>query len=232
MEYAQRNHAEAVLHDDHSGARLMAPAATRNAPAITEALMHHIRLRENHPITMLELGSGTGQHAAHLVTELTTLHVQPTDYDASARSSCDAYRDALPPQAMARLAKAVALDLCAADATTPPCPFERGPTYDLVLCVNVLHISPKAAMAGAVRHATAALHRGGLLAIYGPFLVDGRPTTDSNAAFDAKLKAMDVEFGLRDVADVTAVLSAHGAFRHVETLPMPSNNFFLFYERC
>jgi len=74
------------------------------------------------------------------------------------------------------------------------------------------------------------IHTNGRLLVYGPFAVDGRPTTESNAAFDAQLRALDAAYGLRDVADVAAACAAHG-LALLERRPMPSNNFLLVFAR-
>ncbi|MBK8210420.1 MAG: DUF938 domain-containing protein [Rhodospirillales bacterium] len=86
----------------------------------------------------------------------------------------------------------------------------------------------RSACAGLIAEAAAVLRPGGLLILYGPFMVDGRHTAPSNAAFDDSLKAMDERFGVRDVAEVAA--AAH-AFRLTHRLPMPANNLTLVFAR-
>jgi hypothetical protein len=91
------------------------------------------------------------------------------------------------------------------------------------------HISPWEATQGLVAGAGRVLCSGGQLVIYGPFFIDGQPTTDSNAAFDRSLREQNSSWGLRDVADVDACAEKAGLER-IEMLPMPANNFTLIYK--
>lgn len=107
-------------------------------------------------------------------------------------------------------------------------PWAADASYDIVLMVNLLHISPAGAavVKAAMRGAATAVRVGGLVIAYGPFLVEGKPTTPSNAEFDASLKSMNAAFGLRDVADVCSAAASAG-LSPVAQFEMPANNFIL-----
>lgn len=159
---------------------------------------------------VLEIASGSGEHAAHFAAALPGLAFQPSDPDPEARASIDAWCAPLPNVRPA-------LDL---DAARPGWPAVRA---DAVLCVNMIHIAPWAAAQGLVAGAGRALRPGGLLALYGPFLQDGVPTAPGNAAFDADLRARNPAWGLRRLEDMAALAAAAG-FGPPAVTAMPANN--------
>lgn len=159
---------------------------------------------------VLEIASGSGEHAAHLAAALPGLEFQPSDPDPEAQASIDAWCGGLP-----NVRPALGLD-----AATPDWPAVRA---DAVLCVNMIHIAPWAAARGLVAGAGRALRPGGLLVLYGPFLRDGVPTAPGNAAFDADLRARDPAWGLRRLEDVAALAAAAG-FGPPAVTAMPANN--------
>jgi len=159
---------------------------------------------------VLEVASGSGEHAAHFAAALPGLTFQPSDPHPEARASIDAWCDGLPNVRPA-------LDL---DTAAPDWPVARA---DAVLCVNMIHIAPWAAAQGLVAGAGCTLRPGGLLALYGPFLQDGVPTAPSNAAFDAGLRARDPAWGIRRLEDVAA-LAASAGFGPPALTAMPANN--------
>lgn len=169
---------------------------------------------------MLEVASGTGQHAAHFAAALPHLAWQPTEHAADALPSIEAWGEGLPN----------VLPPLALDAARPGSwPLAPGAAR-AVLATNLTHISPWAATQGLVRGAARVLQPGGLLLIYGPFSVDGAPTTESNAAFDRSLRASNPAWGYRDVADVAAEAEAAG-LALLERRAMPANNFYLIFQR-
>jgi SAM-dependent methyltransferase len=159
---------------------------------------------------VLEVASGSGEHAAHFAAALRDLTFQPSDPNPEALASIDAWCGGLPNVRPA-------LDL---DAAAPGWPIKRA---DAVLCVNMIHIAPWTAAQGLVAGAGRVLRPGGLLALYGPFLRDGTPTAPSNAAFDAGLRARDPAWGLRRLEDVAALAAAAG-FGPPAVTAMPANN--------
>jgi len=142
----------------------------------------------------------------------------------AALTSCEAYRSELPAHLRDICKSPKALDVCAWPK------WLAAGEFDVVFSVNLVHIAPPTATDGLLTGAAAALRKGGRLMMYGPFLVGGKPTTESNAAFDAKLKGMDPRFGLRD-ADAIKSKAAEQGLRLLATQDMPSNNLFMVFER-
>lgn len=214
------------------GAKQFAPAADRNKEPIGDVLASVLpSLPGPHDaVRLLELASGTGQHAAYLAGRFPQLAIQPTDVDLGALASIAQYAAELqqpsPAPAVGTILPPLLLD-CA-----DPSQHGRVPraAFDLALAVNLLHISTPEATPGLLRLAAHALRAGGALLVYGPFMVGGAPTTDSNAAFHEKLRGMDPRFGLRDVGDVEAA-AAQAGLRLERRVDMPSNNFMLVLRR-
>ena len=202
---------------DHDDARRHAPATLRNRDAILAALRRHLPERG----TVLEIASGTGEHAAHLAAALPHLAFQPSDPDPGARASIDAWAAAArTPNLRA------AIDV---DAARPDWEQAAGPA-DAVLCVNMIHIAPWAAALGLLRGAGRLLPAGGVLCFYGPFKRGGRHTAPSNAAFDADLRASDPAWGVRDLEAVAEEAAAQG-FAAPAAEEMPANKLFVAFRR-
>ena len=161
---------------------------------------------------VVEIASGSGEHAVFFAKALPGISWQPTDIDASALASIAAHRAAA---GVANLLAPLRLDTMA-----EPWPVAHA---DAVVCNNMIHISPWAVTEGLMRGANARFTRGGVLFLYGPYKIDGRHTAPSNEEFDASLRARNAEWGIRDLGDVTD-LAARNGFALVETVPMPANN--------
>jgi SAM-dependent methyltransferase len=189
-------------------ARLYAPAAARNREPILAVLQRVLPTRG----LVLEVASGSGEHAALLAAALPHLVWQPSDADPRARDSIAAFGAA---SGLANLRAPLALDAAAS----------RWPVTSAaaVVCINMIHIAPWFACEGLMAGAGRILGTGGVLYLYGPFREDGRHTAPSNAAFDADLRARDPSWGVRDLGDVAALAARHG-LGHVETVAMPANN--------
>jgi len=168
---------------------------------------------------VLEIASGSGEHAAYFAKALPSLSWQPTDADPRALASIAAHRAAA---GAANLLAPLALDV-----TIEPWPVARA---DALVCINMIHISPWAAsealMAGAARLVPA----GGALYLYGPYRIDGAHTAPSNEEFDAYLRAQNPQWGVRDLAEVAALAKGHG-FALAETVAMPANNLSVIFRR-
>ena len=193
--------------------RLHAPATLRNRGPILDALRPRLPPRG----LVLEVASGTGEHAAHLAAALPHLLFQPTDPDPAHRASIAAWTGELP-----NVRPPLALD-----ASAPDWPVRHA---EAVLCVNLIHIAPWAATEGLLSGAARVLPPGGPLVLYGPFKRDGRHTAPSNAAFDAELRARDPAWGVRDLGDVARLAGAAG-FGMAEVVPMPANNLTVMFRR-
>jgi SAM-dependent methyltransferase len=189
-----------------SDARRFAPATQRNREPIAEVLTRVLPAAG----LVLEVASGTGEHAAFFAARLPHLIFQPSDLDAENLASIAAWRDHV---ALANLRMPVALDAAAARW-----PVEHA---DVVLCINMIHIAPWAACRGLLAGAARVLPPGGPLVLYGPFRRGGYHTSASNEAFDASLRARDRSWGVRDADEVVA---AAAGFDLGELVDMPSNN--------
>jgi hypothetical protein len=195
--------------------RRIAPAANRNRDAILAVLKDILPPSG----TVLEIASGTGQHAVHCAAALPGLTWQPSDPDENARQSIAAWRahDALP-----NVNAPLALDVRAAD-------WGIGEVAAIV-CVNMIHIAPWEAAEALFRGAGERLGVGGVLYLYGPFRRDGAHTAPSNEAFDAQLRATDARYGVRDLDDVVRLGAAAGLVLE-EIVPMPANNLRLVFRK-
>ncbi|HKM87719.1 MAG TPA: DUF938 domain-containing protein [Xanthobacteraceae bacterium] len=171
------------------------------------------------PALVLEVASGSGQHAAHFAQGLPDLLWQPTDADPRALASIAAHRTAV---GAANLLAPLRLDVM-----SEAWPVERA---DALVCINMIHITPWAASEGLMAGAGRILRAGGVVYLYGPYRIDGRHTAPSNQDFDAWLRAQNTAWGVRDLADVTALAARHG-FALAETVPMPANNLSVIF-RC
>ncbi len=160
--------------------------------------------------TVLELGSGTGEHAVFLASRFPALAFEPSDPDPEARASIRAWA------AEARLPNLrPPLDL---DLLAPAWTRRRA---DALLCVNVLHVTPPACAEALVRGAAAVLPPGGPLAVHGPFTHRGTPLAGRLARFDAELRAADPALGVREVEALAEIARRAGLALELE-LEMPA----------
>ena len=192
-----------------------APATERNRDPIAAVL------RDVLPSSglVLEVASGTGEHAAYFARLFPGLDWQPSDPDPDALTSIEAWAadDGLP-----NLRAPVQLD-----AAGDTWPIDRA---DAVLCVNMAHISPWSATLGLLRGASRLLPAGAPLILYGPYRREGVATAPSNEAFDKSLKARDPEWGLRLLEDVVAEAAEVG-FALERVVEMPANNLTVVFRR-
>ena len=196
-------------------ARRHSPAAERNGPPILAALQ---RLLPSEGV-LLEIASGTGQHAAFCSEGLRGWQWQPSDFDAAALPSIAAWCEGLD-----RVRPPITLNVL--DADWPGVPAQ----LDAIYCANMIHIAPWACTAGLMQGAARHLTQEGLLITYGPYILDDQPTAPSNLAFDADLRQRNPAWGLRRVADVATQAAAAGLCLR-ETQAMPANNMLLVWAR-
>ena len=194
---------------------LVAPAVARNREPIL-AVLRRVLPTEG---TVLEIASGSGEHAVYFAAGLPNLTWQPSDADPIALKSISAHRDAA---ALANLVPPIELDVQAISW-----PVDHA---DAIVCINMLHIAPWSAAEGLMAGAGRVLPATGVLYLYGPFQENGRHTAPSNAAFDASLQARNPEWGVRDVAGV-AELAASKGLDLVDRIEMPANNLSLIFRR-
>jgi len=195
--------------------RRSAPAASRNREPIAEVLAEWLPADG----TVLEIASGTGEHALWFAQRFPKLDWQPSDAHADALASIEAWRE---DSGLSNLRQPIVID-----AGNPEWPIDRA---DAILNINMAHISPWAASLGLIAGAATVLAPEGSLILYGPWLKDGIETASSNLAFDADLKSRDPQWGLRRVEDFAQAAAAKG-FDLVEMRSMPANNLMLLFRR-
>lgn len=214
-------------------AMIVSPSAERNKQPIAEALGGYAPFAGAAPARCLDVASGSGQHVAHLARLYPHVVFQPTEYSGgSAGPESDAYGDLGPIYASIRAhAHGLGNVLAPRELDAASDPWWAAPaSFEAVFAANVLHIAPSAVAEGVLRGAGRALAPAGRLFVYGPFVVDGAHTSESNAAFDARLRANDADWGLRDTADLGARARDFGLSLEA-VLPMPANNKVLVFLR-
>lgn len=188
--------------------RRHAPATERNRAPIAAIL------RDVLPATgtVLEIASGTGEHAVHFAGRFPDLIWRPSDPDPMALASIRAWAEAAR---LPNLRPPLLLD-----AAAPDWPIDAA---DAMLCINMVHISPWEATVGLLAGAAKLLPEGGPLVLYGPYIQQDVETAPSNLAFDESLRARDSRWGLRRLEEVVALAKSFGL--HMEAVhPMPANN--------
>jgi SAM-dependent methyltransferase len=194
-------------------ARRHAGATQRNRLPILDVLRRVLPAEA----LVLEVASGTGEHAQFFAQSLPGVCWQPSDVDADARASIAAWCTEVP-NVRAPLALDVTADVWPLDGA------------DAVVCINMIHIAPWLACEGLMRGAGRVLRAGGVLYLYGPYRVGGAHTAPSNVAFDERLRGENHTWGVRDFEAVVACAEAEG-LRLAERVAMPANNFSLVFRR-
>lgn len=195
--------------------KLHSPAAARNAGPITEVL------REWLPASglVLEVASGSGEHAVAFARAFPHLMWQPSDPEPAAWASIATRLEEEPlPNLRRPLRLDVGHDKWPVDAA------------DALLAINLVHISPPTAALGLLEGARRLLPPGGKLILYGPWIVEGEPTAPSNLQFGADLRRRDPRWGLRRVSAFAKDAAKRG-LRLAEQRSMPANNRMLLFTR-
>lgn len=196
-----------------TGTRRQAPAAARNVNPIGDVLAEWLPSKG----TVLEIASGTGEHALAFSQRFPSLDWQPSDPDPEALSSIAAWQTEGPPNLMPPLR----LDVCEADWSVNQA--------DAILCINMVHISPWESSLGLLDGAKRLLSGDAPLILYGPWLEDEVEPAPSNLAFDQSLKARNPRWGLRLVEDFATEAALRG-FVLVGRQSMPANNLMLCFQ--
>lgn len=194
---------------------LVAPAAARNREPILAVLRRLLPPAG----TVLEVASGSGEHALHFAAALPRITWQPSDPDPEARRSINAYR---ATSGLANLEPAIEIH-----ADEPGWPLAKA---DAIVAINLIHIAPRSATVGLMTEAERLLGPGGVLYLYGPFREGGRHTAPSNAEFDADLRARNPAWGVRDFEVVAGLAADHGLALE-ERVEMPANNLSVVFRR-
>ena len=195
-------------------ARGFSPSTARNREPILAVLRRVLGDRAR----VLEIASGTGEHAVFAARAMPGVSWQPSDPDAASRDSIAAW--ALH-EGLLNIAPPLALDARCSDWGV------RGP-FDALVVINMIHIAPWEATQGLFAGAARVLAPGGIVFLYGPYKRCGRHTAPSNEAFEQWLKARDPAYGVRDQGEVEREAARHG-FCLREVVPMPANNFSLVF---
>ncbi|MGB7373105.1 DUF938 domain-containing protein [Pontixanthobacter sp.] len=192
-----------------------APATARNSAAIAKVLGKELPKTGS----VVEIASGSGEHAVYFARQFPDTVWYPTDYEVDALHSIRAWTDEAGLPNIAAPQKL--------DASNPPWDI---PPADAIFCSNLVHISPWAASVGLFAGAAATLRGHAPLILYGPFLEAAINTAQSNLDFEASLKARNTQWGLRNTDDLDALARDAGLARTAR-YPMPANNLILVYRR-
>jgi len=206
--------------------RRRAPAAGRNREPIMEVLRTRLPARG----TVLELASGTGEHAVFLAHHLARLTWQPSDRDPEMLASIEAWRrqPGFRPGPVPNLLPPLELDVSAPGWPAAAAAAARFPIA--LVCINLLHVAPWETAQSLFVGAGELLMAGRLLFLYGPFKVEGRHTSLGNAAFDRSLRKENEQWGLRDLEAVQGLGEANRLDLE-EVIEMPANNLALVFRR-
>ena len=211
-------------------ARQYAPATERNREPILEVLLRVLPPSG----TILEVASGTGEHAVFFAPRLSPRKWLPSDPNPQSRASIAAWRKNFPFDNLYP-----PLDL---DVRAPIWPVETGAIPEwlnsefntspllAIVSINMIHISPWSASLGLMAGAGSLLPPGGILYLYGPFKLGSKHTSRSNAAFDEALRAQDSDWGVRDLDEIVAAANAQH-LTMLETCQMPANNLSVVFQR-
>ena len=201
------------MSTDTTDGRRYAGATQRNRVPILDVLR---RVLPGEGL-VLEVASGTGEHAQFCAQSLPGVRWQPSDVDPAALASiaawCAEQANVRPPLQL--------------DVTAASWPIAHA---DAVVCINMIHITPWPTCDALMRGVGRVLRTGGVLYLYGPYRIDGAHTAPSNAAFDQRLRGENPAWGVRDLEAVVACAETHG-LRLDERVAMPANNFSLVFRR-
>ncbi|CAM9759763.1 unnamed protein product [Discosporangium mesarthrocarpum] len=216
---------DAAAEGVKNGEKVLAPPSERSKGPIGEMLKKYLPEAtlprgEGSVIKVLEVASGTGQHAAHFSSLLPSADWQPSDNDPRSAPVVGAFTSGAMN----------VLPLEVVDAMEPDSwPFDNG-SFQAVFCANMIHVAPYLAMEGLIAGAGRVCPPKAKLLIYGPFKVGGVASPESNARFDESLRLANPIFGLRDLEDIMEKAKA-GGFRFVAKEDMPANNYFCVWEK-
>lgn len=211
--------------------RQYAPATQRNRHAILEVLQQYLP----QPGVILEIASGTGEHACFFAEKLPHCQWVPSDTNELAIRSIEAWgREAKISNLYAPLLLDVTqsrwpiepnipLEPLSSQSASHPMNTSEQTQIQGIVNINMIHISPWAACEGLFAGASRVLTEEGVMYVYGPFIIDGRHTAPSNEAFDRSLRSRNPQWGVRDLEAVTAVAQENGFCRQA-VLEMPANN--------
>ncbi len=204
--------------------KLYAPATERNRDALLEVFRAHLPKSG----TLVEIASGTGQHAAHMASHLQPLYWQPSDIEPDKLDSINAWAAESGEE---NILPAVHMNVFENEFST----LEVPAPISAVAAINLIHIAPWSVAEALVRRAATTLVSGGAASdgvffLYGPYRRGGAHTSPSNESFDASLRSRDNSWGVRDLEAVSELAMVHG-FGDPAIIEMPANNLSLVFKR-
>jgi hypothetical protein len=191
-----------------------APATDRNRQPILDVI--RVEFAACH--TVLEIGSGTGQHAVAFGSDLIDITWQTSDRN----ENHDAINTWIDDASLANVLPPLPLDVLV-DAWPES-------IYDGVFSANTAHIMSFLAVEKMLAIAGSALNIGGIFCLYGPFLINGEFNSKSNAEFDQSLRSRDSQMGIRDLSDLDRIGSNNGLHR-IRLYSMPANNYLIVWTK-
>ena len=204
---------------ENTDARLDYPATGRNQEVILDVLKEALPNLG----AVLEVASGSGQHITYFAHQIPQLKWQPSDTDAAARASIDAWRNEMGVTDAVH----TPIDL---DASVDIWSLGHIKDLNAIMSINMIHISAWEACLGLLRNASRVLPAGGVLYLYGPFKVGGVHIAPSNAEFDLSLQSQNSAWGVRNLDDV-AEEALKQNFQLMKTIRMPANNFSVIFHK-
>lgn len=172
------------------------------------------------PRSFLEIASGSGQHSHHFAKLFPNWSFQPSDLEPEHVQSIQAYREAL---SFPNVAPPILLDASASQWTVPR-------DYDVLMVINMIHISPWASTVGLFREGSQKLKEAGEIYLYGAYQREGTHTSPSNEAFDRSLRSRNPQWGVRHLEQVQALAAEHGMSCR-EVIQMPANNLSVVFQK-
>ncbi|AFY99970.1 DUF938 domain-containing protein [Calothrix sp. PCC 6303] len=203
-------------------AKQYAPATQRNREVILEVLLEVLPKTG----TILEIASGTGEHAVFFAPRLKPRRWLPSDPNPSSRASVAAWME---DTGCDNLDSPIQIDASMPNWVVETTAKPQTPVTAMVN-INMIHISPWLACLGLMAGANRILSAGGILYMYGPYKIDGQHTAPSNEAFDASLRSSNPEWGIRDLHQVIAAAKAEN-LNFLKTVQMPANNLSVIFEK-
>ena len=202
---------------DNRDRKQYAPATERNRQPILEVLQKFIPKKGN----ILEIASGTGEHACFFAPYFPNQQWIPSDPDRLLRLSIEAWRQDCTSNNLQ-----MPLEI---NVSLPNWEDKIDPSaIAVIIAINLIHISPWSACQGLMKGAGKILPSGGILYLYGPYKQNGKHTAPSNEAFDQSLQFRNPDWGVRNLEDVVELAEKYQLILH-KIIPMPSNNLSLIF---
>ncbi|KAL3267047.1 hypothetical protein HHI36_011189 [Cryptolaemus montrouzieri] len=207
--------------ENMSSQKVNYPAADRNKTPILEVLKKHFDIKI--PGKVLELASGTGQHASFFATHFPNLEFQPSDVEESLFESIRAYANDTSTK---NVKYPIKIDTSVEDIKD----WNVNDLYDYIICINMIHVSPIECTIGLFKNGSQILKPSGLIVTYGAYAYNGTIEPQSNIDFDKSIRSQHPDWGLRDILDIENIASKYGIVL-LHKYDLPSNNKCLIWRK-